>query len=554
MMRLLKIVLITIFIVALVVPTLGCGAESDEAEPETQVVPVQRGNLTVDITAAGNLALSRTEDLAFDLFFQEGTVEEVLVEEGDIVEEGQVLARLDMEEWEDHLGTLEDQVTARERDLLQAQINLQTAEDNLKNAQEDIEATNALELAIYNAEISERNAAHNVGEKQDIYTWPDIEIAQIALDNAKTYYEYVLEDGLSAAVIAYAKSRITAAEATLNALINSYDTEEVAIAKMQLEAAQMSLTKVRKDLDDYLKEAAEDLVIKEQQLTLSQGKLEDAEKALADARDELDDASGKSPVIAAPFAGFVTRVNVEGGDEVMTGTVAVQLADPENFEADILVSEMDILQVKLGGEAWVTVDALQGMQLPARVAHIAPTATIQSGVVNYQIKVEVESLEAVQQKRQEARQGLSSGELPERLQQAIAAGQITQEQAEEMMNQRQQAQETPQTQMPTMIPEDFQLREGLTVTVSIIVEERNDVLLVPNAAITSRQGQSYAQVMLPDGTIEERLIQTGISNWQYTEITEGLDEGEQVVVPQGTTTMTTTQQGSRRGPIPFLPH
>ena len=104
-----------------------------------------------------------------------------------------------------------------------------------------------------------------------------------------------------------------------------------------------------------------------------------------------------------------------------------------------------------------------------------------------------------------------------------------------------------------MMPEDFQLREGLTVTVSILVDEKTDVLLVPNSAITRREAQSYVQVVPADGAPEERAIQTGISDWQYTEVTSGLSEGEQVVVPQGTTTTTTTQQGQRGGPMSFLP-
>jgi multidrug efflux pump subunit AcrA (membrane-fusion protein) len=94
----------------------------------------------------------------------------------------------------------------------------------------------------------------------------------------------------------------------------------------------------------------------------------------------------------------------------------------------------------------------------------------------------------------------------------------------------------------------FQLREGLTVTVSILVEEKNDVLLVPNKAIIRRGRQTLVQV-LKDGVIEERAIKTGISNWQYTEVTDGLSEGEKVVIPE-TTTPTTPQSGGR---IPFLP-
>jgi len=509
-MKILKIVLITIIIGGLLAPLLSCGTKSGEAElSETQIVTVQRGDLTVDITAVGNLALSRTEDLAFDLFYQEGTVEEVLVEEGDTVEEGQVLAKLDTKEWEDELSTLEDQVTAKERDLLQAQINLQTAEQNLKNSQDNKAAK---ELALLNAQINLRNTEHHLDETRDIYTWPEIEVAQDDVDDAKAFLQYALDMDLPQVTVAYAQARLDAAEAKLDAMIKSYDTEEVAIAKLQVDAAEMALAQAQEDLV----EVVEDVAVKELQLKLSQGKLEDAQKALLDAQKELGEAKTESPLITAPFAGFITKVNVEGGDEVLTGTVAVQLADPNRFEADIMVSEMDILQVKLGGDAWVQVDAMPAMSLPAKVTHIAPTATIQSGVVNYEVKVELESPETVMQNRQQAQGGQ-------------------------------------QQRMPTEISEDFQLREGLTVTVHILVAERNNVLLIPNQAIT-RQGMETRVQVSKDGATEERVIQVGISDWQFTEVTDGLSEGEQVVVPQGTTTTSTSP--TPRGPMPFIrpPH
>ena len=159
-------------------------------------------------------------------------------------------------------------------------------------------------------------------------------------------------------------------------------------------------------------------------------------------------------------------------------------------------------------------------------------------------------------RQQVATENTTPGELPERLRQAIAEGRITQEQAEEMMKQRQQGQagQQPQGQTPTMIPENFQLREGLTITVSIIVDERNNVLLVPNAAITTQSRQTFVQVPAADGTLEQRAIQTGISDFQYTEVIEGLNEGEQIIVPEGTTTTTpTTQQGQRPPGGMFIP-
>jgi macrolide-specific efflux system membrane fusion protein len=427
-MKVLKILLVVLVLGTITALCLGCPQPDTEPTPEPQVVTVQRGDLTVDITASGNLALSRMEDLAFDIPGRAGeiTVEEIMVEEGDAVEEGQLLARLDTSEWNDMLVNLE-------RDLLQAEIDLKNAE--------------------------------------------------LALDKAEAETITLITGD-----IVYA---------------SSFDDEEIEIMELRVE--------------------------------LAEAKLEDA-------REALEEALEKSPEITAPFDGFITRVNVEGGDEVMPGTVAVQLADPDRFEADILVSEMDIFQVKLGGEATVQVDAMTSLILPAEVTHISPTATIQSGVVNYYVKVELEPLEELLQARQEAMPDISSGELPEPMKQAIEEGQMTQEEAEAMLEQMQQAHQEQQAAF-----EDFQLREGLTVTVSIIMQEKSGVLLVPNGAITTQGGQTYVQVVSAGGVTQERAITTGISNWQYTEVIDGLSEGEQVVVTQGT-----ADTSGPTGPMPFF--
>jgi len=420
---------------------------------EQQIATVQRGDIAVEISASGNLALSVIEDLAFEIPGTVGeiTVEEILVEEGDSVEEGQLLVKLNTSEWE-------TQLTDLGVDLIQAEINL----DNAK-------------LALYQAKTK-------------------------------------LSD--------------------LSGVERTVQLEEIDILELKLELAEASF------------ETTKETVI---------------------------EALEASPEITAPFDGFITSVNVEGGDEVTSGMVAVTLADPDKFEVDILVSEFDISQVEIGGEAIVEVDAL-GLSLPAQITHLAPTATISSGVVNYEVDVELESLESVVQEQQEAIQkwqeaitqereeamqetidNIAQGELPAGLRQAIEEGRITQEEAEEMLRQMQQAQGEQQGQVST-ISEDVQLREGLTVTVTLIVNEASNVLLVSNSAITTRGGQSYVQVLSPDGTIEQRSITTGITDYVNTEVTDGLSEGEQVIVPEGTTTTTTSMtQEEPPGGMMFMP-
>jgi len=486
--KLIRVMLTAVITAGLVVLLSGCTSKSETAsELESQVVTVGRGDITIDIAAAGNLSLSLMEDLAFEM---PGTVEEVLVEVGDSVEEGQVLAKLDTSEWE-------EQLTVKECDLLQAEVNF-------KNAQ----------IALDKAE--------------NPYDEEDIEEAEEAVEDAEDQVDKY-EDWLADA-------------------FKHSSSGEVRELQMQLDAAETNLDDAEDRLYEMLYERDEDdIEIKGIQVKIAEGRLENAMKAVEEALDA-------GPEIIAPFDGFITQVNVSGGDEVTKGTVAMQVADPARFEAGLLVSEMDIFEVELGGEATVQVDALSMLNLPAEVTYVSPTATIQSGVVNYEVTVELESLETIRQQqeamqeRQEAMPELSPGELPERLREAVEQGQITQEQAEEMVKQWQQGEGVATGSMPTLIPEDFQLKEGLSVTISIVVEERNDVLLVPNQAVTYWGGETYIQVLLPDGIIEERLIQTGISDWQYTEVTEGLSEGEQVVIPQAITTAPTTPQQGMQGP------
>ncbi|MCK4862737.1 MAG: efflux RND transporter periplasmic adaptor subunit [Dehalococcoidales bacterium] len=563
-MKVFKILLSITILGAVLGGLFGCSAPSDEETPGNQIASVIRGDLLLDITAAGNLALSLTEDLAVDLFYGQsgtagtkGTIGEVLVEEGDTVTEGQVLVTVDADEWQEQLSALEDWVTTKERALVQAQINLKTAEQNLKNAQDNMAAK---ELAVLNVQISLDQAVSNLAAGIPAV---DYQGALGELRKAQTWYTYVMTGLLQSGALGaddflltmeQAEERLTVAQTAYDNILSGYDSREIAIKKKQIESAELSLANAEEDLADV----TQDVSLKELSLTLTQGNLQDAEKALEDAREDVADAQSKSPEIVAPFDGFVTLVNVAGGDEVLTGTVTVQLADPDKFEADILVSEMDILQVKLGGDATVQADALPGIILPARVTHISPTATIQSGVVNYAVRVELESLESMAQEQQEMKQqmmtNIAEGELPPFLQMAVDEGRMTQEEAEELLEQgppegfappegfeMPEGMEFPgasgsqaQSQLPAMVMTDLQLREGLTVTVSIIVAERTDVLLVPNAAVIQEGLQGYVEVVINEEESEKRAVQTGISDWQYTEIIDGLTEGEQVIVQLNT--------------------
>jgi len=569
-MKLSKIMLIILLLCSISVLSLGCSSESELELPEKREVSVQLGDIAIDITAVGNLLFSQEEELSFEV---SGTVGEVLVEIGDSVEEGQVLVKLDSAEWEEQLDALESGLTVAEQKLTTAQRNLTTAQRNLTSAEHRL----VLEKAdLLQAQISLQTAESNLDAVEEVQAAREVvEDAETDLKIAQARRKEALQSPLGGDPdywtneVFLAQARITQAQRELAEVLADPDNQGVATSEVSMKKLQVELAEARlEQAQNAVVDAEQDIADAEQGIADVEQGIADAEQGIADAQQELDEARATSRVIVAPLDGLIIGINVSEGGAVKKGVVAVVLADPVKFEAVFMVGEVDILQVKPGVEAWVEVDALQGMSLPAEVTYIAPKATIQSGVVNYRVKVEIESLQAMRQGRQEvgreALQGIAEGELPERLKQAIEEGRITQEQADALIERIQEGEFSMQPgqggqpglggrqgfggqpgRMPTPVPENFQLREGLTVTVSILVEARNDVLLVPNSAITSKEGQSYVQLLSPDGVTEEHPVTTGLSDWQFTEITEGLSEGDKVVIT-GTVTTTTSTTSARQ--------
>ena len=66
---------------------------------------------------------------------------------------------------------------------------------------------------------------------------------------------------------------------------------------------------------------------------------------------------------------------------------------------------------------------------------------------------------------------------------------------------------------------------GYSADVEVILDRRNEVLRVPSSALL----QGPRVLLLQDGRLVERAVQTGLANWELTEIVQGLNGGERVV-------------------------
>ncbi|MEW6241867.1 MAG: efflux RND transporter periplasmic adaptor subunit, partial [Chloroflexota bacterium] len=166
--------------------------------------------------------------------------------------------------------------------------------------------------------------------------------------------------------------------------------------------------------------------------------------------------------------GVVTNLYYQVGEFANPGTPVIALTDVSILEAEVNLDETDVVKIALGMQVVVTVDAFPGMEVNGKVIEIAPTASVQSGVVLYPVTVR-----------------LNSTELP--------------------------------------------LRSGMTVNVSFPIEQRTDTLLVPFRAIETEGGQAYVTRVTASGS-ERVTVTLGLITDTQVEILDGLDEGDVVTV------------------------
>lgn len=410
-----------LLLIMAVAGTIACSSFGGNAkEAGQQLVEVVRGDLVLSVSGSGNIEVSNEAKLAFSAG---GKVDEIYVEEGAHVTKGEALAKLD--------------TTDLELAMTQAQIALTQAQ-----------------LAVTSANVTLRTAKHSLEEARDIYTWPDIETAKADVDDAEAYVDYVTtnlanattqaQQNMWSSALVYAQTRLTAAEAVLNSMVKSYDTEEVAIKKMEVEAAELTLV-------------------------LRQQSLVQARQALEQARKQLNEAT-----ITAPFDGVVASVLVDEGDVIPSPTFAsttiVYLVDLTSIKLEVEVDEIDMPGVKVGQRAIIKVDALPDVQFDGKLASIYPVPLEQAGVVVYKVKIDLD------------------------------------------------------------VPEDSKVRIGMSTDADIIISERSNVLLVPDRAVKQdSDGNDIVEVKV-NGELQERSVVTGISDGLDTEIIDGLNEGEIVLV------------------------
>ena len=246
----------------------------------------------------------------------------------------------------------------------------------------------------------------------------------------------------------------------------------------------------------------------------TQADLEDAQmnyetavSALSEAQSDMNEMT-----ITAPMSGVVVGEPKTPGTMAVQGTnsptVIMRIADLSSKQIQAKVDETDIGSVKVGQTATFTVDSFTGRTFTARVTNISQTdtgnswdtssssssssSTSSSSVIYYYVTLDVDD-------------------------------------------------------------PGNELLPAMTARVEINTAEKAGALAVPISTLKTDANGSYVIVKNPDGTQENRYVETGIYSDEYVEILAGLSEGEQVVstYTAKAATTTTSSKKSRGGPPPM---
>lgn len=238
-----------------------------------------------------------------------------------------------------------------------------------------------------------------------------------------------------------------------------------------------------------------------------------AEAQLKQANDNL-----RKTTIYAPIDGIISLVNVKLGERVvgtaqMAGTEIIRIADLNNMQAEVDVNENDVLRISIGDTADIEVDAYVKKKFKGVVTQVSysSTSSVQqvistSQATNFTVKIKL---------LKESYTDLIKPEL----------GKL------------------------------FPFRPGMSATVDIKTEAKDNVLTVPIQSVTTREEKDlkekdadYAKAakatkteadgkkavteivfVVDKGKVMAKEVKTGIQDASYIEIESGLNEGDEVV-------------------------
>jgi HlyD family secretion protein len=430
-----------------------------QASANVKTDQVKQTTLAAVVESTGSVTAKADVPLSFGTA---GTVARVNVRAGDRVKQGDVLAELDT-------TNLMLEVKQAEQTYLLQKANydaLATADpDSVTSAQAAVNSANAA----YQAAV----ARYNTSNDKVTASCSDVDNAKTALDDAQTAADNYRSNWR---VQVYGSYEVSPQKAVLERAQAAYDqsvaecnTTKGTINASQVQSAQAELVQAKANLADLTSPNAD-------KLAAAKAQVEQARLTWEQAQARLDDTR-----IVAPFDGHVTQLNVIAGEAGNTSTT-IEVVDISSYSLEVLIAETEIGKVLIDQPVEATFDALPKTTIPGKVTRIDPAGTVNQGVINYKVWINLDRTEAA-------------------------------------------------------------LRIDMTGNVRIIYSTHENVLAVPTAAIRTdaATGQSYVEVLNlsqqqsanDQNSSSQRVpVTTGMTDGDWTEVSGLLQAGHPIVISE----------------------
>jgi HlyD family secretion protein len=405
-------------------------------------------------------------------------------------------------------GALPADIASQQATVDSANANLIAAQDKLENWNNgDTSTANGTSNSQILQQVQAAQDAYNAAvaklQSMRVPTASALQSAQSALDTAQANYNSAVaklnnmkagplstDVTQSQASLDQAKATLASAQAKYNLVQAGPVATDITQAQDAVTQAQASLASAQAKLnEDNAGPKAADVAAAKSSLSQAQATLTTksgpplatdlalAQQSVKQAQASYDQAKLNlaNAVLAAPFDGMIAAVNANVGEQIGSSALFT-LVDTSQVRIDGTVDETDVAKLAVGQAATITFDALSGTSLSGKVIAISPSGTSTQGVVSYLVSIGVDNLTRT-------------------------------------------------------------LPAGMSATISIVTAQKDNVLLLPLRAVSTRGQAHTVQVLAAqaDAKPETRQVQIGSQNDQQVEIVSGLNPGDQVIIPTTST-------------------
>ncbi len=466
---------------------------------------VTRGNIEVKVSGTGVLEPVTKESVKAA---EEGTVVSIEVEEGAEVKKGDILVTYEAED-------LSDQIQQAQTNLKKKRLELQDLQERQKEIieNEKVTAPEKGYLISLNVEEGDEVSANEVigsirdsdtkkvtvpfpshqmqhikpGQKAEVFivsnfyslegTVSEVDLIGETQSNGSTYHDVTIEFQEKIAAGSAAQITVNTPNGNFTGLKNGLVSESDTIEIRTKISGEVTNLYVNEQ--EKVEEGQAILELESDQsvdINIEQTEL-DIQEIEQDIASYQEDQIPPSPT-RSPIDGVVLSIDVALMDEVKLGRAIAEIINYEDLQLVVPVDELDIPKIVIGQSAEIIVDAFPEETFRGEVSEIAREGTSQNGVSTFDVKI--------------------------------------------------------------LMERNDKLRSGMSASAEIMIEGKEDVLMVPIEAVQQRNGQSFVRVMNSSSSETEnnlqeqgemKAVQTGIHNETFMEIINGLEAGEKVVIP-----------------------